>query len=70
MNVEEILIAVAMSYLSKATSFKIDGFTVAAKLNGAPHHMTVGEGLIAASKVMAGVTGEFVIGDLDVTISK
>lgn len=51
------------------TGFRLGNYTVSATVGGAPHHLTIGEALLAAEKALTGSVGTFLVGSVTLTVA-
>jgi hypothetical protein len=69
-TIEAAIGKVADAIVSRETSFSISGYTVTAKLNSTPVGFSLSAAVLALENIVAGKTGTFTSGDIEIDIVK
>jgi len=66
--IETALLDIAEAITTRQTSFRIANYSITAKLNGSPVAFTVSAAVLGLENVVAGKTGVFTSGDIEIDI--
>ena len=68
-KIESALPEISKALVTRQATFKADGYTVTAKLNGSPTTFTLSAAILGIENVISGKTGVFPSGDIEIDIT-
>lgn len=69
-KIESYIPTIIIVLATKQVTFEVDGYLITAKQNGAPASFTLSAAVLALENILAGKTGTFVCGVIELDIVK